>query len=89
MDEDTTHVRVYESDKDRIRATKGKGNVADRLSHIIDWYWKDSGPHYPVLKEREDKPLGPYVQCRDCGRSENTVEELNNRECEEGIAVEE
>ncbi|MFB6197987.1 MAG: hypothetical protein ABEI52_06935 [Halobacteriaceae archaeon] len=87
--EETTHVRVYKSDKDRIRATTGKGNMAHKLSKIVDDYWHHAGPHHPVLQEREDKPLGPYVQCRDCGRSENTLQELNDRPCEEQIAVNE
>jgi hypothetical protein len=86
MKEDTTHIRAYESDKERIKATLRKGNVADQLSHIIKEHWT-SGPHYPVLQERENKPLGPYVRCRDCGRSENTLDELNNRPCEDGIPV--
>ena len=88
MVEDTTHVRVYESDKDRIKATRAKGAIGDKLSHIIDQYWEDSS-HYPVLEERDNKPLGPYVMCRDCGRSENTLEELEKRPCKDGIAVDE
>jgi hypothetical protein len=49
----------------------------------------DQHRHNIVTVERENRPLSDYVACESCGRTANTIEELEDRPCREGISLKE
>lgn len=44
--------------------------------------------HDPEKRSRSG-PTSDYVACKDCGRTANTVEKLDERPCKDGISPKE
>lgn len=85
---ETTHARIHEDDMGRIEAMFGDESTAEKIGKLVQFYQLMNLEHDPELKEQSG-PTGSYVHCRDCGRSENTLDKLESRPCEDGISVKE
>lgn len=87
MADNRKNIKVGEDDFRLLKACKPGG---ENWGRFLTQAVRKSSPHTPVATARENRPLPDYVSCDECGRSENTLEELDRRPCDpSGISINE
>lgn len=85
MTDDRKNIKVGEDDFRLLKACKPGGENWGRfLTNAV----RDSSRHLPVVRERNG-PTSDYVACDLCGRSENDLDQLEARPCDQGISINE
>ena len=83
MTDERRNIKVSGAQFDLLRAAKPSGySWGEFLTESL----QSSTDHHVEVAERKG-PVGDYVRCTNCGRSENTIIQLNGRECRDGIGV--
>jgi len=75
VDEETFHF---------LQAAKGSQTWDNFLEESV----VESSQHIPVKRDRSG-PRSSYIVCKECSRTENTLRELNQRPCRDGISARE
>lgn len=86
MADDRKNLKIGEDEFRLLNACKTGG---ENWGRFLTAAVRASSNHFPVSTERNG-PLPDYVSCKECGRSENNLDDLDARPCDpSGISVKE